>query len=118
MHRRGGGQTGPAHVYGNFDNRSMTESDLYYPQRIIKFPVDKDTIHPTQKPVALLEYFIRTYTNEGDTVLDFTAGSFTTGTGCGVIHDRDENAAINIERVGASTLRLGDVRPAVRAIAA
>lgn len=37
------------------------------------------TVHPTQKPVALMEYLIRTYTNEGDTVLDFTMGSGTTG---------------------------------------
>ena len=36
-------------------------------------------VHPTQKPVALLEYLIKTYTNEGETVLDFTAGSFSTG---------------------------------------
>ena len=39
-------------------------------------------IHPTQKPVALLEYIIRTYTNEGDTVLDFTMGSGSTGVAC------------------------------------
>ena len=39
-------------------------------------------VHPTQKPVDLLEYLIKTYTNEGDTVLDFTAGSFSTGVAC------------------------------------
>lgn len=39
-------------------------------------------VHPTQKPVALMEYLIRTYTNEGETVLDFAAGSFTTGVAC------------------------------------
>jgi len=39
-------------------------------------------IHPTQKPVALFEYLIRTYTNEGDTVLDITMGSGTTGVAC------------------------------------
>lgn len=39
-------------------------------------------IHPTQKPVALLEYLIRTYTNEGETVLDFTMGSGSTGVAC------------------------------------
>lgn len=39
-------------------------------------------IHPTQKPIALLEYLIKTYTEEGDTVLDFTAGSGTTGCAC------------------------------------
>ena len=38
--------------------------------------------HPTQKPVALMEYLIRTYTNEGETVLDFTMGSGTTGVAC------------------------------------
>jgi site-specific DNA-methyltransferase (adenine-specific) len=39
-------------------------------------------LHPTQKPVALYEYLTRTYTNEGDTVLDFTMGSGTTGVAC------------------------------------
>lgn len=40
------------------------------------------SVHPTQKPVALMEYLIRTYTNEGETVLDFTMGSGTTGVAC------------------------------------
>jgi site-specific DNA-methyltransferase (adenine-specific) len=39
-------------------------------------------MHPTQKPVALMEYLIKTYTNEGETVLDFTMGSGTTGVAC------------------------------------
>lgn len=38
--------------------------------------------HPTQKPVALIEYLIKTYTNEGEVILDFTMGSGTTGVGC------------------------------------
>jgi site-specific DNA-methyltransferase (adenine-specific) len=42
----------------------------------------KGKIHPTQKPVALMEYLIKTYTNEGETVLDFTMGSGTTGVAC------------------------------------
>lgn len=52
-----------------------------YPRDVILFKSDKQKIalHPTQKPVALMEYLIKTYTNEGETVLDFTAGSFTTG---------------------------------------
>ena len=41
-----------------------------------------DRHHPTQKPVALMEYLLKTYTNEGDTVLDFTMGSGTTGVAC------------------------------------
>jgi site-specific DNA-methyltransferase (adenine-specific) len=40
------------------------------------------SVHPTQKPVALMEYLIKTYTNEGETVLDFTMGSGTTGVAC------------------------------------
>lgn len=44
---------------------------------------DKRGLHPTQKPVALMEYLIKTYTNEGETVLDFTMGSGTTGVACG-----------------------------------
>ena len=42
----------------------------------------KNRLHPTQKPVALLEYLIKTYTNEGETVLDFTFGSCSTGVAC------------------------------------
>jgi len=53
-----------------------------YPLTVIEFPRDKNKIHPTQKPVALMEYLIRTYTNEGETVLDNCMGSGTTGVAC------------------------------------
>ena len=53
-----------------------------YPNAIQKFNFDVDKLHPTQKPVALLEYLIKTYTNENDTVLDFTMGSGSTGVAC------------------------------------
>ncbi len=49
-----------------------------YPRTVLRFSSEGKTIHPTQKPVALFEYLIRTYTNPGDTVLDNTAGSGTT----------------------------------------
>ena len=49
-----------------------------YPKTIITQGVDGKYVHPTQKPVALMEYLIKTYTNEGDLVLDNCAGSFTT----------------------------------------
>jgi site-specific DNA-methyltransferase (adenine-specific) len=52
-----------------------------YPINLIRFskvPNSKGTLHPTQKPAALMEYLIKTYTNEGELVLDFCAGSFTT----------------------------------------
>ena len=53
-----------------------------YPLTVLEFNQVNHPIHPTQKPVALLEYLIKTYTNEGDTVLDFTMGSGTTGVAC------------------------------------
>lgn len=53
-----------------------------YPKTVQFFQRDKNKLHPTQKPVALMEYLIRTYTNEGETVLDNTMGSGTTGVAC------------------------------------
>jgi len=53
-----------------------------YPKTILTFGMDKRCGHPTQKPVALFEYLIKTYTNEGDLVLDNCAGSGTTGVAC------------------------------------
>jgi DNA modification methylase len=52
-----------------------------YPINIINFKRERG-LHPTQKPIALLEYLIKTYTNENDTVLDFTMGSGSTGVAC------------------------------------
>jgi len=61
----------------------VTENDGFrYPKTVIEFASDKNKLHPTQKPVALLEYLIKTYTNENDTVLDFTMGSGSTGVAC------------------------------------
>jgi site-specific DNA-methyltransferase (adenine-specific) len=53
----------------------------WYPKTILKFKTERG-FHPTQKPVALMEYLIKTYTNEGETVLDFAMGSGTTGVAC------------------------------------
>lgn len=58
------------------ENRQMKTN---YPRTILKFGSEGRPVHPTQKPVALMEYLIKTYTNEGDTVLDFTMGSGSTG---------------------------------------
>ena len=59
-------------------------SDEYYPKSILEVSNanKKGKLHPTQKPVALCEYLIRTYTNEGETVLDNCMGSGTTGVAC------------------------------------
>ena len=70
--------------HGTFSNAEAPKvwSDEYYPTSIIDISgagMRSGRVHPTQKPVALLEYLIKTYTNEGETVLDFTMGSGSTG---------------------------------------
>lgn len=60
------------------------ESDEYHPHSIIEFSNAVRGEHPTEKPIDLLRYLVRTYTNEGDTVLDFTCGSGTTGVACAI----------------------------------
>ena len=68
------------------DNRKMFPDYLQeytgYPKSILEFSSETKNVHPTQKPVALLEYLIKTYTLEGETVLDFTMGSGSTGVAC------------------------------------
>ena len=60
---------------------STVNNGTRYPKSVVKVSRERGK-HPTQKPVALMEYMIKTYTNEGETVLDFTMGSGTTGVAC------------------------------------
>lgn len=62
--------------------KSYIQEYTNYPKNIIEINSEVSTKHPTQKPVALMEYLIKTYSNEGDTVLDFCMGSGTTGVAC------------------------------------
>jgi len=73
--------------YGKQTGALTKSSGERYPLETINFKRDKDKFHPTQKPVALLEYLIKTYTNENETVLDNTMGSGSTGV-----------AAVNLNR--------------------
>lgn len=72
----GGMQKRPSHK-GEF-----IQTHTNYPRSVLHFDNEKNTKHPTQKPVALMEYLIETYTNQNETVLDFTFGSCTTGVAC------------------------------------
>lgn len=69
--------------YGKY-RKTDYDSDERYPRSVLHFSTDKQkcALHPTQKPVALLEYLIRMYTLEGDTVLDNCMGSGSTGIAC------------------------------------
>lgn len=101
--------------YGKVAQKDYTQTEGGFPYSVLQIPVinndKKDRLHPTQKPVALFEYLIRTYTNEGDTVLDNTAGSGTTAVAaerCGrrwVCIERDETYYTKaVERVIAASV--------------
>jgi len=82
------------------------------PKRIIRSKQERG-LHPTQKPVALFEYLIKTYTNEGETVLDNCAGSFTTAVACDntnrnwiCIEKEEEYCNIGLTRVNDNRERL------------
>lgn len=68
--------------YGKQTGAVTVSNGERYPLTTIEFKRDKNKDHPTQKPVALLEYLIKTYTLEGETVLDPTMGSGSTGVAC------------------------------------
>lgn len=67
---------------GKFTPIFKNGKDKINPTSIIEFAGDKKTVHPTQKPILLMEYLIKTYTNESETVLDFTMGSGSTLVAC------------------------------------
>jgi len=69
-------------VYGNLKSTPIDNKGDRFPVSILKFDYDKEKLHPTQKPVALCEWIIKTYSNEGDLVLDFTMGSASTVVSC------------------------------------
>lgn len=71
-------QLGNAHKSSLKKGNNYTQKYTNYPHRLLDFSRDKGAMHPTQKPVALMEYLIKTYTNEGETILDFTFGSGAT----------------------------------------
>ena len=66
---------------GKQSNHKTVSKGERYPKSILEFK-EVMKLHPTQKPLALMEYLIKTYTNENETVLDFTMGSGTTGVAC------------------------------------
>ena len=81
--KSGGTKHSESAPIANKDPNFKKTYDEKNPTTLIQFDkIRKGSVHPTQKPVALLEYLIKTYTNEGDMVLDFTMGSGTTGVAC------------------------------------
>lgn len=64
------------------EDGSYHQTQTNWPRSVLDIPSVGGTVHPTQKPVALMEYMVKTYTNPGDVVLDNTMGSGTTGIAC------------------------------------
>ena len=71
-------------LYSKYNGGDYIQKVGNYPRSVQFIPSEgnKNRVHPTQKPVALFEYLIKTYTNKGDLVLDNCAGSGTTGVAC------------------------------------
>lgn len=81
-------KTSMTESYGNYTNYREENNGFRYPKQVLEFGVvERGTLHPTQKPLDLMEYLMKTYSNEGDLVLDNAAGSGVTG-----------EAAMNLKR--------------------
>lgn len=81
----GGNKKGTEGLQTSNKSKNYTQEFTNYPKNILEISADNygsNCFHPTQKPVALLEYLIKTYTLENETVLDFTMGSGSTGVAC------------------------------------
>ena len=112
-HQRGGAgsSVGKARnrCYGSFKQTEVKLTNEKYPVSVIRIPKEHckgKFLHPAQKPVALIEYLIKTYSNEGDLILDNTAGSMTTaiaaintGRKCICIEKDDTYFELGVKRV-------------------
>ena len=113
MRTKGGSKKQALHT-GKTIQGYMTRSDLYYPTQLLSDfsnAVKVGKVHPTEKPVPLMEYLIKTYTNENETVLDFTMGSGSTMVACknlnrrGIGIEKDDNYfEIAEQRINERTL--------------
>ena len=97
--------------YG-FRNEAWTESEdgRRNPLSVLSFSRDSDRTHPTQKPVSLLEWLIKTYTNEGDLVLDNCCGSGSTGVACVNLNRNFIGMELKQEYFNIATERINDAR--------
>jgi site-specific DNA-methyltransferase (adenine-specific) len=86
VYKSGGNGKDSTYNFMNTINQKNINRTSRFPQDVIEFTEltgnSKQRVHPTQKPVELMEYLVKTYTNANETVLDFTMGSGTTGVAC------------------------------------
>ena len=99
--------------YGKFDRvgKTAVNDGTRFPRSVIKISNDNHkSLHPTQKPVALMEYLIRTYSEGGDTVLDNCMGSGTTGVACLATGRNFIGMELNEKYYNAAKERIGNVK--------
>jgi site-specific DNA-methyltransferase (adenine-specific) len=100
--------------YGTQTGAVTVSNGDRYPLTVINFARDKHKVHPTQKPVALMEYLIRTYTNEGETVLDNCMGSGTTGVACKNLNRSFIGIEQDAEYLKIAESRINDIKQEVK----
>lgn len=100
-------------VYGKGIKKTKYDSTERYPRSVQVFPSDKQrkSLHPTQKPEALLEYIVKTYSNEGDVVLDFCMGSGTAGAAAKKLNRRFIGFEKELKYFDIATARIEGVTP-------
>lgn len=107
--------------YGDFKEKPTLISDEKFPTSIISISKEHKTgrfYHPTQKPVALLEYLVRTFTNEGETVLDNTMGSGSTGVACVNAGRNFIGIELNAEYFNIAKQRIDQAQEAISGVTA
>jgi len=97
-------------IMGGESNGYKKEYTKWYPKTLLIFKTER-SLHPTQKPVALFEYFIKTYTNEGDLVLDNCVGSGTTLVACKELNRKGIGIEISKEYCDIAVQRLKNTTP-------
>ena len=108
-----GGKIKDDSVYDKTNVIKTKYDDLRYPKTVQTFNVQRG-MHPTQKPVALIEYLIKTYTKENETVLDFTMGSGTTGVACINTNRKFIGIELNKEYFDLASKRLEQLKAQIR----
>ena len=99
-------------VYGHMAQGVGYDSTERYPRSVVRFSSDtqKESEHPTQKPVALMQYLVRSHSAPGQTVLDFTAGSGSTGVACAIEGRRFIGVQKDSEQFDIACRRIDDAQ--------
>src|SRR3972149_6110788 len=97
--------------YGKRGSQDVYQEFTNYPRSVIEIASEGKNVHPTQKPVSLMEYLIRTYTDEGGKVLDCCMGSGTTGVACAISRRRFIGMEMNAKYFQIATGRIEGEAP-------